>query len=55
MATEHALSMYREQVRRNLAKMQGYECQEADGEFMLAFSLPLQAVSFCLMVSTRSS
>ncbi|KAK9802596.1 hypothetical protein WJX73_010556 [Symbiochloris irregularis] len=53
MATEHALSMYRDQVRRCLSRMQGYECQEADGEFMLAFTQPLLAVQFCLLVQEQ--
>ena len=43
--------MYRDQVRRGLSKFGGYECQEAEGEFMLAFPLLMQAVDFCLMVS----
>ena len=50
IATEHALSMYHEKVRQCLGRRGGYECQEADGEFMLAFPLPMQAVQFCLEV-----
>ena len=45
-----ALNMYRHLVRRLLVPHSGYECQEADGEFMLAFSAPMQAVLFCLQV-----
>lgn len=30
----------------------GYECQEADGDFMLVFENPVQAVNFCLQVWT---
>ena len=32
----------------------GYECQEADGDFMLVFASPVQAVNFCLQVLARS-
>ena len=28
----------------------GYECQEADGDFMLVFANPVEAVNFCLQV-----
>ena len=49
-ATEEALVMFRYKVRRALRDQQGYECQEADGDFMLAFSRPGDAVRFCLMV-----
>ena len=49
-AAEQALGIYREYVRRCLAQRGGYECQEADGEFMLAFAFPMQAVQFCLSV-----
>ncbi len=50
-ATEEALVMFRYKVRRALRDQQGYECQEADGDFMLAFSSPCDAVRFCLSVS----
>lgn len=50
-ATEKALSMYRDQVRRCLNKEQGYECQANEGDFMLAFHEPTHAVEFCLSVS----
>jgi len=49
-ATEEALVMFRYKVRRALRDQQGYECQEADGDFMLAFS-PCDAARFCLSVS----
>ena len=42
--------MFRYKVRRALRDQQGYECQEADGDFMLAFSSPCDAVRFCLLV-----
>lgn len=49
-ATEEALVMFRYKVRRALRDQQGYECQEADGVFMLAFTSPADAVRFCLSV-----
>ncbi len=49
-ATEEALVMFRYKVRRALRDQQGYECQEADGDFMLAFSSPCDAARFCLAV-----
>lgn len=50
-ASEEALVMFRYKVRRALRDQQGYECQEADGDFMLAFSTLADAVRFCLTVS----
>ncbi len=32
----------------------GYECQEADGDFMLVFEGPVQAVNFCVQVSPHT-
>ena len=49
-AAEEALVMFRYKVRRALRDQQGYECQEADGDFMLAFISPADAVRFCLSV-----
>lgn len=49
-ASEEALVMFRYKVRRALRDQQGYECQEADGDFMLAFSTAADAVRFCLTV-----
>ncbi len=31
----------------------GYECQEADGDFMLVFETPVNALNFCLAVRSR--
>ena len=42
--------MFRYKVRRALRDQQGYECQEADADFMLAFTSPADAVRFCLSV-----
>ena len=50
-AAELALMLYQDYVRRWLLKMSGYECQQADGEFMLAFASPVNAVQFCLLVT----
>ena len=49
-AAEEALVMFRYKVRRALRDQQGYECQEADGDFMLAFTSPCDAARFCLSV-----
>ena len=51
-AAEEALVMFRYKVRRALRDQQGYECQEADGDFMLAFNTPCDAARFCLSVRT---
>lgn len=51
LAAGLALSLYRHHVRQVLAAQHGYECQEAEGEFMLAFATPLTAVQFCLQVT----
>ena len=45
-----ALALYLSCVRRLLRPFLGYECQEANGDFMLAFAKPLDAVYFCLAV-----
>ena len=52
-ATDLALLLFKDYVRRWLMNTHGYECQEAEGEFMLAFSSPLPAVQFCLLVRRR--
>lgn len=49
-ATDLALLLYKDYVRRWLLKLHGYECQEAEGEFMLAFFNPIPAIQFCLQV-----
>ena len=51
-AAEEALVMFRYKVRRALREQQGYECQETDGDFMLAFGTSADAVRFCLTVSS---
>lgn len=49
-AGDQALGIYRTLVRRCLTQTQGYECQAAEGEFMLAFHEAAHAVDFCLLV-----
>ena len=49
-ATEHAMTLYKDVVRRLLRTTEGYECQEAEGNFMLVFPKPMRAVQFCLLV-----
>ena len=51
-AVDHAMTLYRDVVRRLLKVTKGYECQEADGNFMLAFHQPVKALHFCLLVCT---
>ena len=49
-AADQALSIYRERVRQCLGSAHGYECQEAEGDFMLAFQHPIQALQFCIQL-----
>ena len=49
-ATDLALLLYKDYVRRWLLKLHGYECQETEGEFMLAFFSPISAIMFCIQV-----
>ncbi|KAL3145789.1 hypothetical protein ABBQ38_015166 [Trebouxia sp. C0009 RCD-2024] len=50
VAAEHAMTLYKDVIRRLLRLTEGYECQEAEGNFMLAFHKPIKAVQFCLLV-----
>lgn len=50
-AANSALLIYQSCVRKLLRRYNGYECQEADGSFMLVFRLATDAALFCLMVS----
>jgi len=49
-AANSAVLIYLACVRKLVRRFSGYECQEADGSFMLAFKNPTDAVLFCLMV-----
>lgn len=49
-AANSALLIYLACVRKLLRRFNGYECQEADGSFMLAFKHPVDSVLFCLAV-----
>ena len=44
------MTLYKDVVRRLLITTEGYECQEAEGNFMLVFHKPMKAVQFCLLV-----
>ncbi|GIL51262.1 hypothetical protein Vafri_7136 [Volvox africanus] len=44
------LSVYNDCVRRSLLACSGYECQEQEGHFMVAFSEPGAALEWCLML-----
>ena len=48
---ELALNLYRECLRKVLTQRGGYECQETEGSFMLAFYNCTDAVQFCVLVS----
>lgn len=47
---EASMEQYLDTVRRALTACDGYECQEQDGALMIAFSDPLKAVEWCLLV-----
>lgn len=49
-AAELALELYSDAVRWLLLVGGGYECQEAEGTFMVAFSSADVAIEWCLMV-----
>ncbi|KAG1674923.1 hypothetical protein FOA52_014716 [Chlamydomonas sp. UWO 241] len=44
------LDMYTATIRRSLLVMGGYECQEAEGGFMIVFTRPADALEWCLLV-----
>ncbi|KAK9862515.1 hypothetical protein WJX84_006776 [Apatococcus fuscideae] len=46
--TNGLLFTYRACIRDTLAAKHGYECQEADGDFMLVFETSVNALNFCL-------
>ena len=50
-AVEALLAHVRDCVRALLHKCRGYECQQTDGEWMLAFASTWDATMFCLRVS----
>ncbi len=45
------MTLYRDAIRRLLRTTEGYECQEAEGNFMLVFQCPMRAVQFCLQIN----
>jgi hypothetical protein len=51
-ATEAALQLYSDCVRWLLLVAGGYECQEMEGSFMVAFTAADAALEWCLMVQT---
>ena len=48
---QKVLVLYRDVVRRVLRHTGGYEAQESEGTFMLAFPRPMKAIQFCLLVT----
>eukprot|EP00803_Ostreobium_quekettii_P006136 evm.model.scf_58.8 EVM.evm.TU.scf_58.8 scf_58:69130-77261(+) len=43
---EEALTLFRECVSESIMSCKGYECQEKDGTFMIAFSCPMDALDW---------
>lgn len=50
LAAEEALTIYNDCVRRTLSATGGYECQEQEGNYMISFATPDNAVEWCLLV-----
>ena len=46
-----AVALYLSVVRRLLKRSRGYECQEGNCTFMLAFESIMEATQFCIAVS----
>lgn len=51
-AAEKILIAYRDKLQHLLTQCGGYQCQEVEGDCMLAFADAAQAVLFCLLVSS---
>ena len=49
-AAAKILGMYCDCVRQTLLACDGYECQEKDGEFMIAFREAMHALEWSLVV-----
>ncbi|GAX75845.1 hypothetical protein CEUSTIGMA_g3288.t1 [Chlamydomonas eustigma] len=50
LLARQVLNVYTDTIRRSLMIMGGYECQELEGAFMIAFEVAEDAVEWCLMV-----
>lgn len=50
LAAEEALTIYNDCIRRTLSATGGYECQEQEGNYMISFPTPDDAVEWCLLV-----
>lgn len=55
LAVNQILMAFRDKLQHWLTEMSGYECQEVDGDCMLAFADAVQAVTFCLLVSLHEA
>ncbi|KXZ45802.1 hypothetical protein GPECTOR_50g596 [Gonium pectorale] len=44
------MAAYNDCVRRSLIACNGYECQEQEGNYMIAFARPSEALEWCLML-----
>lgn len=47
---QHTLDLYCKCVRNTLSASGGYECQELEGTYMLAFAEPRFAIDFSLVL-----
>ncbi|GIM09453.1 hypothetical protein Vretimale_13299, partial [Volvox reticuliferus] len=46
----NVMAAYNDCVRRSLLALNGYECQEQEGNYMIAFAKPAEALEWCLML-----
>ncbi|GIL59669.1 hypothetical protein Vafri_14400, partial [Volvox africanus] len=46
----NVMAAYNDCVRRSLLACNGYECQEQEGNYMIAFAKPSEALEWCLML-----
>ena len=53
-AVTTVLGTFRDTLQHWLTQTSGYECQEVEGDCMLAFADAVQAVIFCLLVGMHS-
>lgn len=49
-AAEELLQQYNDMIRWTLLVADGYECQEQEGNFMVAFADAADALEWCLLV-----
>ena len=54
VAVNRVLTTFRDKLHNWLAQTSGYECQEVEGDCMLAFADAVQAIIFCLLVCSST-